>query len=65
MPTSAGQIGVNPVESDLGNPETYIGAIYGTDTLYITPVDTGTKVSPKALGAHCTVLTSVVTVDWG
>lgn len=35
VPTTSGQIGVNLVESDLGDPYTYIGQIYGTDTLYI------------------------------
>ncbi|KAF7871778.1 hypothetical protein EAF04_003885 [Stromatinia cepivora] len=35
VPTSTGQIGINPVESDLGDADTYIGAIYGTDTQYI------------------------------
>ncbi len=44
VPTVKGQIGVNPVESDLGDPDTYLGEIYGTDTLYITPVETGTAV---------------------
>lgn len=44
-PTSAGQIGVNPVESDLGDANTYIGVVYGTDTLYITVTDTVTNVS--------------------
>ncbi|KAB8299308.1 hypothetical protein EYC80_001383 [Monilinia laxa] len=34
-PTGSGQIGINPVESDLGDTDTYIGAIYGTDTQYI------------------------------
>jgi hypothetical protein len=38
---------INPVESDLGNPETYLGEIYGSDTLYITPTETGTAVSIK------------------
>ena len=32
---------INPVESDLGDPSTYLGTIYGTDTQYIT-VDTAT-----------------------
>jgi hypothetical protein len=47
VPTTAGQIGINPVESDLGDPDTYVGSIYGTDTQYITldVGDTATKVS--------------------
>lgn len=45
VPTTKGQIGINPIESDLGDPETYIGSIYGTDTQYITLQDTTTKVS--------------------
>lgn len=45
VPTTAGQIGVNPVLLDLGgNPDTYIGEIYGTDTEYITLSETVTKV---------------------
>ncbi|KAE9364360.1 hypothetical protein N431DRAFT_105536 [Stipitochalara longipes BDJ] len=36
VPTTTGQIGINPVESDLGDPSTYLGIIYGTDTQYIT-----------------------------
>jgi hypothetical protein len=45
IPTSTGQIGVNPVPSDLGDPITYVGEIYGTDTQYITVDDsTSTKV---------------------
>lgn len=43
-PTTKGQIGINPVESDLGDPDTYIGSIYGTDTQYITLQETSTKV---------------------
>ena len=45
VPTTAGQIGINPVESDLGDPDTYVGQIYGTDTQYITLADTTTAVS--------------------
>jgi hypothetical protein len=47
VPTSAGQIGINPVISDLGDPDTYIGEIFGTDTQYITldPPEMTTKVS--------------------
>jgi hypothetical protein len=41
VPTTAEQIGINPVESDLGDPNTYLGAIYGTDVQYIT-IDTAT-----------------------
>ncbi len=44
VPTASGQIGVNPVESDLGNPTTYVGQIYGTDTQYITQTSSTTKV---------------------
>lgn len=36
VPTTAGQIGINPVESDLGPASTYIGQIFGIDTLYLT-----------------------------
>ena len=45
-PTKAGQIGVNPVLFDLGDADTYMGQIYGTDTKYITvnEPDTTTKV---------------------
>ncbi|KAH8819032.1 Spherulation-specific family 4-domain-containing protein [Xylogone sp. PMI_703] len=42
IPTTSGQIGINPVESDLGDPATYIGDIYGTDTQYITVSDPDT-----------------------
>lgn len=47
VPTTAGQIGINPVISDLGDPDTYIGEIFGTDTQYITldPPDMTIKVS--------------------
>lgn len=46
VPTLAGQIGINLVISDLGNPNTYIREIYGTDTQYITldPPEITTKV---------------------
>jgi hypothetical protein len=44
VPTTAGQIGINPVESDLGDPDTYLGTIYGTDTQYITMDAATTKV---------------------
>lgn len=43
VPTTAGQIGVNPV-SDLGPAYTYVGEVYGTDTRYITVIETQTKV---------------------
>ena len=45
-PTTAGQIGVNPVLWDLGDADTYVGEIYGTDTKYITvnEPDISTKV---------------------
>lgn len=36
VPVSSGQIGINPVEYDLGDPSTYIGIIYGVDTQYLT-----------------------------
>ena len=36
VPTTPGQIGVNPIMSDLGDPATYVGEIFGTDTQYIT-----------------------------
>jgi len=47
VPTTAGEIGVNPVLSDLGDADTYVGEIYGTDTQYITliPPATTTAVS--------------------
>ena len=45
VPTTAGQIGINPVESVLGDPDTYLGTIYGTDTQYITIDAATTKVS--------------------
>lgn len=47
VPTTSGQIGVNPVINDLGDPSTYIGRIIGIDTQYIT-LDTATvtTVSP-------------------
>lgn len=44
VPTTAGEIGINPVESDLGDPATYLGEIYGTDTQYITMDVATTKV---------------------
>jgi hypothetical protein len=44
IPTSSGQIGVKPVESDLGNPTTCVGQIYGTDKQYITETSSTTKV---------------------
>ena len=47
VPTTTGQIGINPVESDLGDPSTYVGSIYGTDTKYITVDSWTTKVSSK------------------
>jgi len=47
VPTTTGQIGVNPVESDLGNLSTYVGSIYGTDTKYITVDSWSTKVNSR------------------
>jgi len=41
-PTKPGQIGVNPVASDLGDAASYIGDIVGTDTKYITILDSDT-----------------------
>lgn len=38
IPTSSGQIGINPVLADLGDPTTYVGQIFGADTQYITLV---------------------------
>lgn len=52
-PTAPGQIGINPVESDLGDPITYLGEIYGSDTLYITQVETGTQVSRNSKLTAC------------
>lgn len=49
VPTTAGEIGVNPVLSDLGDAETYVGQIFGTDTQYINIVDTTTQVCPEKL----------------
>lgn len=45
VPTTKGQIGINPVESDLGDATTYWGSIGSTDTQYITTDDTTTKVT--------------------
>jgi len=45
VPVSSGQIGINPVISDLGDPLTYVGEIFGTDTQYITILSTTTEVS--------------------
>jgi len=61
VPTTSGQIGVNPVASDLGDPDTYIGEIYGTDTQYITidPDQGTTKVFPHEPNPSPTLLTSV------
>lgn len=44
VPTASGQIGVNPVISELGDPETYMGQIFGSDTLFITVTTTSTHV---------------------
>jgi hypothetical protein len=49
VPTTAGEIGVNPVLSDLGDAETYVGQIFGTDTQYINIADTTTQVCPEKL----------------
>ena len=52
-PTTAGQIGINPVTSDLGDPDTYVGQIHGTDTQYITQTEAKTKVSHiSAIPSH-------------
>ena len=48
VPTTKGQIGINPVETDLGDASTYLGSVYGTDTKYITVDATTTKVSPNS-----------------
>jgi len=60
-PTTSGQIGVNPVQSDLGDPDTYIGEIYGTDTQYITidPDQGTTKVFSHKPNPSPTLLKSV------
>lgn len=42
-PTETGQIGVNPVSDDLGNPSDYAGSI-GVDTQYLTTEGSTTKV---------------------
>jgi hypothetical protein len=49
VPITAGEIGINPVLSDLGDAETYVGQIFGTDTQYINIVDTTTQVFPEKL----------------
>ena len=36
LPTTKGQIGIKLVESDLGDADTYLETIYGTDTQYVT-----------------------------
>jgi hypothetical protein len=40
VPTSAGQIGVNPVDSDLGDASSYSGYIIGVDTQYLSEIFT-------------------------
>lgn len=45
IPTAPGQVGVNPVEEDIGDPDIYRGTIQHADSTLIT-VDAGTtKVS--------------------
>lgn len=53
VPTTSGQIGVNPVESDLGDAQKYIGVIYGTDTQYIMQTSLTTKVSMNSRANEC------------
>jgi hypothetical protein len=43
-PTTVDKIGINPIESDLADSDTYIRSVYGTETHYITPQETSTKV---------------------
>ncbi|CZT12957.1 uncharacterized protein RAG0_16592 [Rhynchosporium agropyri] len=43
IPTTKGQIGINPVQSDLGDAGSYWGDIDSTDTQYITTDETKTK----------------------
>lgn len=52
VPVSSGQIGISPVESDLGDPSTYIGIIYGVDTQYIT-LDTATVTTVSTSQVQC------------
>jgi len=35
IPTKSGQIGINPVEEDIGDPSTYIGQVAPTDSPYL------------------------------
>lgn len=46
VPTSAGQIGVNPVDVGLGTPGQYVGPI-GSDTNVIAQDGSTTKASPS------------------
>ena len=65
VPTSPGQIGVNPVTVGIGPAEEYLGPI-GTDTNYLTPEGSTTKVSPFVVVKRCiqaVIITSWI-VDW-
>ena len=57
VPTTAGEIGINPVESDLGDADSYVGEIYGTDTQYITISDITTQVCVLSHTLRSLVLT--------
>jgi hypothetical protein len=49
IPTTAGQIGVNPVEDDLGPSSTYKGSVAPTDTALITADAGTTRVCPESI----------------
>lgn len=48
VPTTFGQVGVNSVESDLGDTQKYIRVICGIDTQYITQTSLIIEVSMKS-----------------
>ncbi|KAG9242461.1 hypothetical protein BJ878DRAFT_481999 [Calycina marina] len=50
VPTASGQIGINSVESHLGNQDTYLVGIYGSCILYITETDTSAHATPATSG---------------
>lgn len=51
VPSTSGQIGINPVINDLGDPSTYIGQIIGVDTQWIT-LDTATVTTVSHVQDH-------------
>lgn len=55
IPTSAGQIGVNPVEDDLGPTTTYIGSVHSTDLSLISASDEVTHVRRLILCSSITI----------